>query len=40
MHQEFQWRVITYNDVEVIPLGSGILFKAHSIEDNDHVGDQ
>lgn len=30
-----------YNGMELIPLGSGILlFKAHSIENNDDVGDQ
>lgn len=29
-----------YNGMELIPLGSGILFKAHSIENNDDVGGQ
>lgn len=34
------WKVNTYNGIDLIPLGSGILFKAHSIEKNDDVGDQ
>jgi len=29
-----------YDGMELIPLGSGFLFKAHSIENNDDVGDQ
>jgi len=29
-----------YYGMELIPLDSGILFKAHSIKNNDDVGDQ